>query len=494
MSEFGVTKEGFKLKRFDDIASETTLAYQAAFGSGINLAPESALGQIKAIHDERESLLWELAQAVYNSQYPNTAFDVSLDHVSSITGVTRLAATRSKVTARIFGDLGATVPVGFTVSVLGNETAVFETQTNGIVHAGIDEVQTISFSAAPSSGAFTLRFNGNDTNSIPFSATDTDIQNELNALSGLSDVIVTGSFASEFTVTFTGTNGQSEQTLLEIINNTLSDGSPVTSIVTELIKGFLPHVDIDMTAQNTGPVQANAGSLTVIDTPVSGIDSATNLLDAELGRDTESDADFKLRRLDLLQRRGTAAIEGIRNEILAVPDVVQAIVVENSTLTTDGEGRPPKSFQAFVLGGDEQLLAESIFKSKPTGIETVGSISRQVVDSQGLTQTIKFSRANSKDIYITVTVLGNTDASEGPLYPQNGDQLIEAALLDFVQDFSIGQDVIVTQLFTPVNTVPGVLDIDIFVGLSTSPTQSDNLPMAISDIARFDSSRISVNS
>ncbi|NQY74326.1 MAG: hypothetical protein HRT90_06135, partial [Candidatus Margulisbacteria bacterium] len=86
---FGITKQGFKLKRLSDIQSETKEAFRATFGKEINLDSESFLGQIKGILDERESIIWELAQLVYNSQYPLTSNGVSLDHISSITGVTR---------------------------------------------------------------------------------------------------------------------------------------------------------------------------------------------------------------------------------------------------------------------------------------------------------------------------------------------------------------------------------------------------------------------
>jgi uncharacterized phage protein gp47/JayE len=495
MTTFGITTEGFKLKRLADIQIETSEAFKAAFGDGINLDPESFLGQIKGILDERESLIWELAQAVYKSQYPLTSSGTSLDQVASITGVTRLLATNSKVNARIFGDLGTVVPIGFVASVSGNEDSKFETKTSDTVHAGIDEVQKLSFDSVPTGGTFKLQFGGQDTPAMDQTTTNTDIQNNLNALNDLSEVAVTGDFATRFTVTFAGADGKQDQALLIISENTLVDGATQVIItVTEETKGYPPFVDITMTAQQTGPIQANAGSLTEIETPVSGIDSVTNLEDTELGRNTETDSELKLRRLELLQRRGTATIEGIRNEVLTVLDVLQAVVVENTTTQVDGGGRPPKSFEVFVLGGTDSDIANAIFRSKPAGIETHGSISESVIDSQGLAHTVKFSRAIEKDIYIEVNITGNTNPSEGELYPSNGDQLVEDSLLSFLQGFKIGQDVIVNLMYTPINTIPGVIGVEILVGLSPNPTTSNNISISAPEIARFDSSRIEVNS
>lgn len=488
---FGVTEQGFKLKRLADIQVETTESMQAAFGAGINLQPESFLGQIKGILDEREALIWELAQAIYNSQYPQTASGASLDSVASLNAISRLKETRSTVLSRIFGDLGATVPVGFTASVLGNESAKFETTSSDTIHAGIDEVQKISFSSIPTSGSFKLGFNGEETGLLDQTTTAIDIENALNGLSG---VTVSGDFSIGFTVTFTGSDGQINQSLLQFLDNTLQDGGSVTITITEETAGILPFVDITMTAQAAGPIIANTGSLTEIETPESGIDSITNIEDAQIGRSLETDPDLKIRRILLLKRSGTATVEGIRNNVLNVQDVIQALLIENTLDVPDIQGRPPKSFEVFVLGGDEDEIAQSIFEARPAGIETVGTITRNITDSQGIGQIIKFSRPTEVEIYIIVNITPNLTLIEGPLYPIDGDVQVKTAILNFIEGLSIGQDVVLNQLYTPINSVPGVIGIEILIGTSPSPTQSNNLNIENTEIAVFDSSRITVNS
>lgn len=492
---FGITNSGFNLKRLDDVEQETKDEFINSFGPQINLEGNSPLGQIKSIMDERISLLWELAQAVYDSQYPAPSEGVTLDNVASITGAIRLDATKSTVIGRIFGTLSTTVPIGFIASVIGNEDAKFETIETGDVGAGIDEVQDITFDAVPTTGAFKLRFDLQETVDINFDDDNTDIQTALNNLSNLSGVVVTGDYVSGFTISFEGADGEKDQTLLEVFDNTLAivGPTPVVATVTETTKGFGPFVDLQMEALLAGSTQAPAGSLTVIDTPVAGINSMTNVLDADVGRDIETDADFKLRRLQTLSRVGSATLNGIRNTVLTVEGVTQASVIENTDIVVV-DGRPPKSFEVFAENGDEQEIADSIFLSKPAGIETTGTITKQVADALGELHDISFSRPTNVNIWVIVNITPNTNPVEGALYPATGDAEVEQNILDFTQNFLIGQDVVVNQLFTPVNAVAGVIGIEILVGLSDPPTLSDNLDVDSTEIAKFDSTRITVNS
>lgn len=389
---YGITTTGFNTKTLSDIILETEAEFKTAFGDAINLEGNSPLGQIKGVLDERISLLWELSEAIYNSQYPDTAEGTSLDNIASINNITRLQATESQVTATIAGTANATVPANFIAYVNGNESSEFQT-------------------------------------------------------------------LEEYTIGSGGT------------------------------------VDVEMYATNTGETVAYSGTLTEIQTPTSGIDSITNALDAELGRDVETDTDFKIRRLLLLQKSGTATIEGIRNSLISnVEDVTNALVVENSTLSTDSDGRPAKSIEVYVLGGLDQDIADEIFNSKPAGIATYGTTSQTVIDSQSQSHTISFSRSTEVDIYLIVNITKNTTASEGDTYPTDGDAQVETAILNYVNDLSIGDDVIVNKLYTPINTVAGVIGIEMFIGTSASPTTSTNIPINVFEIAVFDSSRITINS
>jgi uncharacterized phage protein gp47/JayE len=386
---FGVTSAGFSAKRLSDIKAELEAAYRSAFGAAINLSPQSVFGQQIGIHAEREALIWELAEAVYNSRYPDTAEGASLDGVAAIVNVTRLPATKSHVEITVSGDDGTVVPVGFVASVSGNPAARFATTESGTISGG--------------------------------------------------------------------------------------------------------HVHLAAEAESTGPVLAPSGTLTVIETPVSGASTVTNALDADPGRDTETDAQLRIRRLVSLNRPGTATASGIRNAILEVEDVVQVNVIENDSGVQDGDGRPAHSFEAVVSGGDDAAIAAAILSAKPAGIQTYGTEEEDVEDSQGISHTVRFSRPTEVPVYLRITVTPNEDPLEGATYPANGDDAVEEAVMEFSEaNYVLGHDVVLSQFYTPINTVPGIIGITVEVSLNGSAWQSTNLSITSNELAVFDTSRVTV--
>lgn len=85
-------------------------------------------------------------------------------------------------------------------------------------------VQTLTFSDVAASGNFILQYNGNNTSSIAWNASTSTIQSDLQAVTGLSQVTVSGTIASRvLTITFTGVIPPAQ--LLVIDSNTLENGS-----------------------------------------------------------------------------------------------------------------------------------------------------------------------------------------------------------------------------------------------------------------------------
>jgi len=92
---------------------------------------------------------------------------------------------------------------------------------------GKNEVQKLSFTGVPTSGDFTLDFNGEITASIAYNATTSAIETALEALTGLTNVAVTGSIGSTLTVTFTGNVALTNVAELIVNTNTLSNGTAI---------------------------------------------------------------------------------------------------------------------------------------------------------------------------------------------------------------------------------------------------------------------------
>lgn len=492
---YGLTTTGFKRKRLADILEEMKSTARATFGANINLQPNSILMQLLGIYAERESLIWELAEAVYYSQYPDTAEGVNLDNIASISGVTRLPAQPSRINSvQLKGDVGTTVPAGTTFSVEGNPAARFRSDGAVTLIAGQDEVQTLTFGATPDSGSFRLSHLGSLTDEMNFSSTAQDLEDALNALPYLSTVLVTGSFAAGFVITFQDEDGKIDQPLLVVEENTLTEGGDaVSTLVTQTTAG-IPQGSVNVTADVDGPTDAPIYTLIVIDTPVTGLDAVLNLNEVILGRNEETDGEYRIRRIESLQRAGSSTVEAIRARLLEIQEVDEVVIFENITMDTDSNGLPPKSFKAFVQGGDNQEVADAIWLNKPAGIETFGDITSVVVDSQGVNQTVKFSRPVEVPIYITIEITKDTS----PLSQWatvTGPGLVKEALAAYISTLKIGQDVIVyPKLVAALNSIAGIDDLEIGVGTAPAPALGADANVVIdsNEIAIIDIDDITV--
>lgn len=495
---YGIQAEGFVAKRLVDIKAEIEQDLKDALGNNLNLLPESIFGQIIGIVAERESLLWELAEDVYNSQYPDTAFNAQLDLVCSIVGITRKTATKSVVEGQLFfGTAGTIIPAGTVLSVVNSPASRFVTQSSMTLVAGTDAIQSITFSPNTlTAGTFKLSYKGVETTALAYTATAMQVQNALNALPGLSGVTVTGSIAAGFTVTFAGDDGKQAQPLLLVVDNTLVNGVTACVITITTTTAGVPQGISDVIAESTGPTVAIAGTLTVIETPVGGFSRTINVLDADVGRNIETDFELKQRREEELQIAGAATTEAIRAKVSAVEDVIAVIVFQNNTSIIDLEGRPPHSVDIVVQGGTEDEIAKAIFASVAAGIETIGTQTETVVDSQGFNQTIKFSRPTELDIYVELDL--TVDSNK---FPGDGVARVKNNIVTFGNSLKIGDDVIVipdliaslrgdTEL--GIDRIPGILDVVIRVGTSPNPVSDSNIVVAAREIALFDTTRVDV--
>lgn len=486
---FGITPVGFRAKRLDDIKTEVEASLREAFGDSINLLPSSVLGQLVGIQSEREAALWELAEAVYNSQYPLTAEGTTLDNVVSITGITRQPGVKSTATLQFFGTVGTIIPAGSVFSVLNEPTSRFVLGSSITLVAGNASVWDLTFDNVPDVGEFKLQYKGVKTAAIAFDATATDVENALNGLSSLSSVVVAGDFSSGFTIT--GENGELFTEIL-VTDDTLAQGATasnaaIANTTPGVANGSAIVEEEVLTGESPRAISAPSGSLTVIENPVTGLDSVVNQEDAIVGREIESDADLKLRREESLQRAGAGTLGAIVSILADLEGVTAVVGFENITFLEDVDGRPPKSFEIVIDGGDPQDIAQDIWENKPAGIETFGTESEPITDSQGFPQTVKYSRPTDVDIYCEIDLTVDAD------FPANGLVIAEANILAFGNGLGIGADIIVIpQLVCALNDIPGITNIAVRIGKTAGPTQGDNIVIAPDEISRWDSSRTTV--
>lgn len=252
-------------------------------------------------------------------------------------------------------------------------------------------------------------------------------------------------------------------------------------------------VGAEFVAVEYGPKVCPAATLTVIGTPVAGWDSVTNPADAFfLGSDLETDAALRLRRELELRAKGNAALEPVRQRVLDSDPgaIAQAVVFQNDTDSTDGDGLPPHSIEVLVQGGDSNKIAQAILDSKAAGIQTYGTTSGSAVDSEGVTQTVYFSRPTVLNVYVTIDVKKIADD-----FPADGADQIEAALVNYGDTRLVfGSDVIPSALSAQAFKVSGVDEVtSVKIGTSPSPVSTSRLAVGARQLADLDTSRITVN-
>lgn len=446
MTTYGVTDEGFATKPLDIIKAEIEQALKDLISPALDVSADGPLGQFIGVIAEAISEGWEVAEAVYRAFDPDNAGGDGLQNIAALTGAIRLSATASTVTVCCTGTAATVLTVGRVLET-GNGDRLASTEEATLAAADVWAVLT----------AYVLDdIASNDSNTYVCVQAGTSAA--AGGPTGTGDGIVDGTCKWNF----------------------CGDGTSYALVPFE--------------AEETGPVSADAGAIDTedgvgsIETPVAGWDDARNLEDAEQGRDEETDAAFRLRREQLLRMTGAAALDAIRADILDVEDVTACRVFENTTDVTDGDGLPPHSFEALVLGGTDQDIADQIWESKAAGIASYGSESASAEDSQGDSHTMYFSRPTEKDIYVIVDLTKDDD------YPSDGDAQVKAALAAHGDDLGIGSDVVHSALYAPVFGVSGVVDVTgIKIDFSAPPAGTSNLVIGNRELSMWDTADIVVN-
>lgn len=248
------------------------------------------------------------------------------------------------------------------------------------------------------------------------------------------------------------------------------------------------QVTIQARASEKGAVVAQAGTMTKIDSPIYGWQTVTNPLDAVPGRDEETDEQLRLRRRASTSTPGQAIVDALYGALSNIASVLQARVYENDQDTADANGLPPHSIYCVVEGGTDADILKTIWLKKTAGTTTHGTTTGTVTDSMSNPHTLKFSRPVDVNIWVTVNL------HTRPGWPTDGVQRIKDALTAWaVANQSIGEEVIHSRLFDPINSVPGHSIDSLYIGTAANPNGAANIAVPFDGLSRFDSARIVVN-
>lgn len=483
----GLTPEGYTIKRLPEILADLRAKAVELFqdlvpeGDVVNTGDNSTLGRMIGIISPSLSDAWEASQEVYDAFNINAATGVALDNLCALGGVARQPASGTVTSVLLTGSPGTTIPVGSkaTDSRTGKFHSLLETvglNTTFITKAAIS-VLTVA-----NSTAYTITYVKNpDTLAEGVQAitiTSDGDATSAEILTALEAAVNTAPHNAVFTATVVGS-----QLLISTLDYTARVNLTATSNL-NIDKVSKPST---MLCDETGPVEVPINSLSRISIPILGWDSITNPVSGIIGTDLETDAELRARYQIAKFGDGSNLTESLYTALYALSGVESVVIVENetdTTLTAPDPAVPPHSFYVIVLGGTSQDIGQAIWNNKPLGIGTFGSQVVTVYDSQLIAKTVKFDRPTSTDIYISLSI--TPDSS----FPADGSDQIKAALVAHINSLLIGQDVIYSRLYTPVNSIAGHYVNSLTVGTAPAPAGTANVNITYNQKAAISEANI----
>ena len=266
------------------------------------------------------------------------------------------------------------------------------------------------------------------------------------------------------------------------------------------------------TCTEFGAITASSLEINTIVTPITGWTSVTNneTLPEDIGKPQETDIQLRARQVDSTLGPGSGQSSAIYANVMNIPEVSYCRVLINDTDSTDSRGITPRSIGLLVRGGDETVIAEKAIARAGGGVSfTFGlpnTFTVSLTDNQGLPYTVNIARPVAIPVFIDVqlTIIDRdtfpaetyiTDIQNAIMeYAKNGADAIgvSSGFNDF--GFTVGEDVIRSRLFTPVNSVPGHTITGLFLNTTGVPvTETADITIAFNQVSTFDAANITVS-
>ena len=467
--EYGLTSEGFKQKRLADIIQSMNNRIADQLGVQISTEANSVFGQLIGVFSYEIADLWEQTAQVYGAMYPHTASGVSLDNASALAGITPISAEKTTVVCTCYGTDGTSIPYGAQISSSSNSNIVFQnTDSNAVISSTsacdvgitLEEVDAVTYTVTIDGTPHSYTADGSET-----------IAQVLTAIGSTITEVVAN--VENDVLELTESN-QQNTFAVAISNNLVFEriGSPVTFECTQ-----------------EGAITPAIGDLTDIVTTYAGWDAVSNNVPANTGREAESDTALRQRWNNSLYTRSVGMTDSIASALLTLNGVTSAYVYENDQDTTDADGRPPHSIEAVVNGGEVDEIGLVIWQKKSAGIDTYGSQSVSINDSQGFPHTINFNRPLVVPIYLNISV---TEYPEEAL-PPNAQTMIVDAVINYGNTLTVGNDVILQRFMGAIyQNVPGIGYITVTASTDGVTYSSTNISIDARHVATFDPTRVQV--
>ncbi|RKI90426.1 hypothetical protein D7V94_13405 [Parablautia intestinalis] len=481
MGEYGVTRNGFVRKRLDEIKNDVYARLKEGWGYDITINPQSFLNVLVTGFSDEVAKLWEEAENTYYAMYTMSAEGGNLDNAMQFGGITRERDSRTTYMIACTAPDDTIVPYGVLIKSATNPEKMFRCTNTQVI--GRENFRRIEIRPYMESGidVFYITLNRNTWQYAR--------QPEDNA----QDII--RAFADMIEEAGMSVNEDLEKGCL-IIEDIYKQTSNTLAISNNLLIDSVTS-NILFESMEYGPVIIADGLIREMVTLDTGIREIKNDIAPVPGRFEADDIEARQTFVKRCATRSKNMVESITAEIYnSVDNVLSVAGYENDTEDTDKEGRPPKSVEIIVDGGDDGEIANTIYQKKTNGIRAYGNIIMDVADGFGNIHKVGFSRPDYLYVWLRIVITGKAGKAMAPNYIE----LTQESILEDSKNLQVGDTVylqtFLANIYSRVVSV-SMVDIRAFASASEKyiPSEEEYTPgnvivshrqKALFDVARIE--------
>lgn len=438
MANYGLTDNGFVIKRLDTILNEIHEELSDGFGIDTRISKPSFLDVLVTTFAGQIANLWEVAQDSYYAKYPSSATGVHLDNSIQYGGIIREMAARTIYPLHCTGIDGTKVRRHTPVATNTNpETRLYAINDFEISRSKFNScrlkvvaVENANYSITINGSEYIYTNNSNDKAAL---------------VTGIADSLRN----SDFNVNVDGDGIIIADKLLGRVSKLVLSSNLTTDYIVTIAS---------FETEKFGKIQLPNDVITKLVDNIAGFTNVRNRLQPIYGREAQTDVELRQAYIAKSALRSNTMVDSVVAEILNTVVGIETVAgFENDTDFVNDRQMPPHSIEFVVEGGEDSEIASAILRKKAGGIQTYGSVVVDVPGKYGDTIPIKFNRPTY--IYVWLKIVLHCKRSS---LPDNYKKMVSSLIVENNKKISTGKNLLIQTLIESLyEAIPELTYVDI---------------------------------
>ena len=433
----GFDEYGIKVDSIEEIRNKQIERAEQLFAPYLNGNPlladdSSVLGRLLTINSETAYDVAEIVPAIVSAFRLTDATGLQLDNLGQLVfNKKRKNASQAVGDVILHGEVGTVIPSGSEVRNVRTGDLYSTDQTETLTPTNVNGIDLVvntltnTYEISYSVNGYLSESPNIVVQKSSIDATIDDIKNRI------VDAVNTQSTYLEASLT------KDNLVSVRIKDRSRSGDFSVTSSEVNAFDIENVYRITSVTSETYNSQESLEGQVTSIASPVIGWKGVTNAFKIEESMPVEQDSWYR-ERLKLYATSSVATSNAINFALKSVRGVSYVNMKSNK----DG-------VFIIVQGGNVDEVALAIYNNMTAGIQMNGNIERTVKDTNGVNHIVKFSRPKLVAIQISFSLIVS------PNFPKSGQIQIKQAIVDWFNQRTVGEDIYLSRLYEPINTVQG---------------------------------------